>query len=68
MLQIGDTTTMSQDAINNYGKQYNGMILTVCHVATCKEDHTGYDGVFNSDPLYDFNEINFSLYTWEIND
>lgn len=77
--RVGSKVRMSLDALDNYGWEYESVTLTITHVATksmpAKEFfelgqpsgyHPGYDDAAEGQALYDFEEIDFSLYDWEI--
>lgn len=66
MLKIGDKFMLTEDAIDNYGEQYRDKIFTVSHVATNTEQHRGYDNSMEGMALYDAEELNFSVYEYEI--
>jgi len=79
-VSIGAKLTMSKDALDNYGESYQGMVLTVISKANKympakqfykqgqpKGYHPGYDDAIPGMWLYDFAEIDFSLYEWELN-
>lgn len=76
--RVGKQLVMTEEALENYGEQYRDVPLTVSHVAygympaeefyrlgKPEGYHPGYDGVGNG-PLYDFEELQFSLYSWEV--
>lgn len=65
-LQIGQKARMTNNALENYGEEYRGKVFTVCHVARNRAEHPGYDEGVSPDRLYDFNELEFSLYDYEI--
>lgn len=63
--KVGDYVRMTDDAIDNYGEQYRDKEFRISHVARSRDDHMGYDeGVGGN--LYDFDELNFSLYDYEL--
>lgn len=77
--KIGQRIKMTKDAIENYGNEYEYKTFTISHISTkympAKEFfeknkpigyHPGYDESENGMPLYDFNELTFSLYDWEV--
>jgi len=65
-LAKGDTVYMTvSQAENNYGLRYVGQPLTVSHIATNSDQHPGYDEATGG-ILFDFEELEFSLYEWEI--
>lgn len=65
---IGDKCIMTENAIDNYGNKYKDKVLTICHIAHDKSEHPGYDESISPECLYDFIEINFSLYDYEIDE
>ena len=79
MKKLGQKVTMSDIALENYGEKYKGKILTISHVSSkympAKEFyaagmpqgfHPGYDEGIHPQKLYDFKEIDFSLYDYEL--
>jgi len=66
MFQVNDKVIMTETALDNYGEEYRDMQLTVDFVSTSADDHPGYDESAEGKPLYDFREIQFSLYYWEV--
>jgi len=70
--KVGDKVTMTQNALENYGYKYNGVIFTITVVSKNENDHPGYDmGVFPM-RLYDLSlpdgsDFPCSLYDWELN-
>lgn len=77
--KIGTKVRMTKDALENYGEEYRGNEFTVTRVATkympsgefyAKGEptgyHPGYDDAAGGLPLYDFEELEFSLYSWEV--
>ncbi|MFA5217119.1 hypothetical protein [Sulfuricurvum sp.] len=77
--KIGNTVFMNEDALENYGNGYKDKPLTITHIATKympskqffaegkpKGYHPGYDESVSPMALYDFEELEFSLYEWEI--
>lgn len=78
MIIIGSKVRMTEDAIENYGEEYRNRILIVESIswkympakeffAKNKPDgyHPGYDEGAGG-KLYDFENFNSSLYSWEI--
>ena len=78
MFTAGSKVTMTPEAIENYGEEWDGVMLTVTAVSTkympAREFyrrgmpdgyHPGFDGE-EGDALYDFDEFNCSLYDWEL--
>jgi len=61
----GDKITMSDDAVEGYGEKYRGVVYTVLAGYTNSQEHPGFDSSAGS-ALYDFEEIEFSLYEWEM--
>ena len=79
-MKIGDKFELTEDALENYGAEYKDKVFTVSHVATAympaKEFyakgspngfHPGYDNGVKGQSLYDSEELNFSVYDWEVN-
>jgi len=77
--RAGDKVKMTKAALENYGAEYAGQVFTVGHVATQYMPaaqfyaagqpagfHPGYDESAAPAALYDFEELTFSLYDWEI--
>lgn len=75
---VGSKVKMTADAVENYGKEYAGKTLTITHAANKympasqfyaqgkpEGYHPGYDEGAGG-WLYDFSEINFSLYSHEL--
>lgn len=75
----GQKAVMSKEALDNYGYEYEGIVLVITHVATkympAKEFyakgmpdgyHPGYDEVASGIGLYDVDGFNGSLYDWEL--
>lgn len=78
MKRIGQKVRMTKDAVDNYGTEYAGKEFTVTHAANKympakqfyaqgrpKGYHPGYDEGAGG-YLYDFEELDFSLYDWEL--
>jgi len=65
-IKKGQKAQMTDDAVDNYGEKYRGKWFTVQSVAFSKDDHPGYDDCIPGEPLYDFEELPFSLYGWEL--
>ena len=76
--RVGSKVRMTADALDNYGQEYAGKKFTISHVATeympsaqffaqgkPEGCHPGYDEA-SGDALYDFDELEFSLYEWEV--
>jgi hypothetical protein len=69
--RVGSRVQMVEDAIQNYGEKWNGLILRVTHVATSHADHPGFDPGGGS-ALYDLEvaatraPLPMSLYDWEL--
>lgn len=74
----GDTVTMTEDALKNYGEKYRDQSFQIEAVSTQhmpakefflngKPDgfHPGFDASANC-ALYDLNGLSFSLYEWEV--
>ena len=78
MFRVGSRVVMSEDALANYGRQYEGRVFRVSHVATkympaeeffARGRPSGYHPGFNEgsgDALYDLDGLNSSLYGWEL--
>lgn len=66
MLKIGEKFTLTNDAVENYGEEYRDKVFTVSHVATSQEGHRGYDDSMEGMALYDAEELNFSVYEYEV--
>lgn len=64
--KVGDTATMTEAALENYGEQYRGKKFEIEHVARSKQEHPGFDEGAGC-ALYDFKDLNFSLYDYELN-
>ena len=62
---VGDTVTLTSDAIDNYGKKYRNKKFEIESVATSKRDHPGFDDSAGQ-ALYDLVGFNNSVYVWEI--
>jgi len=68
--KLGDEVVMSESALQNYGRKYQGKVFTISHVATSRQEHQGYDESVGGG-LYDLkdkkgNHLGFSLYDWEL--
>ena len=63
--KVGDMVTMTDDALDNYGKKYKNKKFKITHVATSQSDHPGFDDVGYA--LYDFKGVDSSLYDYELN-
>lgn len=66
MLKIGEQFILTEDAIENYGEEYEGKKFTVSHVARNTKEHPGYDNSMEGMALYDAKELNFSVYEYEV--
>jgi hypothetical protein len=79
MFKVGDRVMMTEEALDNYGDEYRDVPLTIASVAThympAKKFfaqgmpsgfHPGYEEAAGGRPLYDLEEIEFSLYYWEL--
>lgn len=77
-LKVGDSFTLTPDAVENYGEKFSGKTFTVSHVATKympaaefyakgkpQGYHPGYDP--SGGALYDAHGLAFSVYDWEVN-
>jgi hypothetical protein len=70
--KIGTKVKMTDDAIENYGEKWKGVVFIVTHVAHSTKEHPGYDDGVSPEGLYDLKiektkeEIPFSLYDWEL--
>jgi hypothetical protein len=76
--KTGDSITMTNNALDNYGQKYAGKLFRITHVATrympAKEFYdngrpTGFHPGFDESAgyaLYDLDGLNFSLYEWEV--
>ena len=73
-LRLGDRFTLTDDEIDNYGEEWEGIEFIVTAVSFSTEDHPGYDDGVGG-PLYDAVanidddsdlEWNNSVYEWEI--
>lgn len=67
MLKVGDKITLTDEAIENYGEEYQNKEFTIEHIAFSKNDHIGYDNGLEGMALYDLRELDFSVYEYEIN-
>lgn len=65
-LQIGDKVKMNDVAIENYGEEYRDKTFTVSKISRSTEEHPGYDEGLADEALYDFEELEFSLYDYEV--
>ena len=69
---LGAKVKMTDNAIENYGIQYQNRIFVVSYISKNSEDHPGYDNYAAPDWLYDlkFNDTNedfgCSLYDYEL--
>lgn len=69
--RIGDKFTLTDDALENYGERWRGVVFTVTHVATSRAGHPGYDAGMKGAALYDADadngaSWNNSVYDYEI--
>jgi len=75
----GSRVKMTDDALENYGEEYRDRAFTITHISTkympaseffAKGQpagyHPGYDESVAPQALYDFEELQFSLYQWEV--
>lgn len=78
-MQKGDQFKLTDEAIENYGEQYRDQVFTVSHVADkyMPSDefykkgmpegyHPGYDSGLEGENLYDAEELEFSVYDYEV--
>lgn len=71
-MRKGTKVTMTQDAIENYGEKWDGVVLVITHVAHNKSEHPGYDEGVSPQGLYDLKrqdtneDLPMSLYDWEL--
>ena len=65
-MKIGDKFTLTSDAVENYGSEYANKVFTVSHIAYDKSQHPGYDEGLNGQALYDAEELQFSVYDYEV--
>lgn len=65
-MKVGDKFIFTDEAIANYGEEFKGKTFTVEHVATSKKEHIGYDKSAKGMALYDAEELQFSLYEYEV--
>jgi hypothetical protein len=76
--RVGDSVTMTDAALENYGERFRGRQFVITHVATAympavqfyangqpRGFHPGFDESAGC-ALYDFVGLNFSLYEWEV--
>jgi len=69
--RVGDRVEMTDDALENYGKQYRDVVFKVIVVSKNQNDHPRYDmGVYPMG-LYDLETpegeyFGLSLYDWEL--
>jgi len=77
--RVGQTVYMTEDAIENYGEEFRNKPLVITHVATKympakdffaqgrpKGFHPGYDEEMDGMKLYAFEDLNYSLYEYEV--
>ena len=64
--EIGDKIMLTDDALDNYGKQYRNKTFTVTHIAHSTREHPGYDEAMGGEALLDLDELEFSLYSYEV--
>lgn len=57
---------MNDVAIENYGEEYRDKVFTVSKVSRSTKDHPGYDEGLADEVLYDFEELEFSMYDYEV--
>ena len=67
MLKVGDKITLTNEAIENYGEEYQNREFTITHIAFNENEHMGYDNSLDGMALYDLSEFDFSVYDYEIN-
>lgn len=71
-MQKNQTCKMTDEALENYGQEWDGVELVVTHVSQSTKDHPGYDMGVYPEKLYDLKrkdtdkELQFSLYDWEL--
>lgn len=63
-LCIGDKIRLTDNALDNYGKQYNKS-YTITHIAKNEKEHRGYDTGVSPQLLVDTKELRFSIYEYE---
>jgi hypothetical protein len=69
---IGTKVTMTENAIENYGESWRGVVLKVTYKASNESEHPGYDAGVYPERLYDLKradtgeDLGMSLYDWEL--
>lgn len=71
MFSVGDEVKVASDNDNDGYDDFRDKTLIVTHVATSREEHSGYDESMEGMALYDFKtedgeEIGCSLYEYEL--
>jgi hypothetical protein len=70
--KINQEVKMSDNAIENYGKEYQDVVFQITHIAKNEKDHPGYDSGLAPEWLYGLKRVDngedlqFSLYDWEL--
>ena len=77
--KIGDRVKMTEDALENYGQELEGMIFVIESAAHSympasefydkgrpEGYHPGYDDTVKGQGLYDLKGLGCSLYDWEL--
>lgn len=63
--KVGDRVKVAGSCDNENYESFKGDTLEITKVSTSVHDHLGFDSAIG-EPLYDFKNINFSLYQYEI--
>lgn len=66
MFKIGDKVKIASDNDNENYDNFRDKVLTITHIATNEKQHEGYDSSMQGMALYDFKDVPFSLYEYEI--
>jgi len=61
---VGDEVTLTTDALETYGKKYEGQIFKITDISTSIDDHPGFDDI--GEALYDLRGFDNSVYDYEI--
>lgn len=69
--KIGSHVVMTNDALENYGEEYDGVVFVVSYVSKSESDHPGYDRGMSPEWLYDLKsedgeDFGLSLYDYEL--
>ena len=64
--RIGQKVRVNPDNDNENYNRFRDKVLTITHKANNTHEHKGYDDGVSPETLYSFNEIELSLYDYEL--